>query len=142
MASRLTFRQATREDAPHILRLEEDGMRRYAEALWGEWVPSSIPELLPLEGHEMIECSGETVGCIACEWHADHLRIRKLYVSPEYRRRGIGACVLAIKLRQAAFRGFTLRLTVLSTNNDARRFYVREGMSVVESTEERITLEF
>lgn len=90
----------------------------------------------------MIERGGESVGCVACEWQADHLRIRKLYVSPDYRRRRIGACVLAIKCRQAAFRGRNLRLTVLSTNSDARRFYEREGMTVVESTEERITLEF
>lgn len=136
------LRQATRKDAPQILRLEEDGMRRYAQALWGGWVPSSTAELLPLEGHEMIEYSGKSVGCVACEWQADHLRIRKLYVSPEYRRRRIGACTLAIKLRQATFRSLTLRLTVLRTNNDSRRFYEREGMSVVNRTEERITLEF
>jgi ribosomal protein S18 acetylase RimI-like enzyme len=138
----MRLRQATSKDAPHILLLEEEGMRRHAEALWGGWVPSSTPELLPLDGHEMIEYSGEPVGCVACDWHADHLRIRKLYVAEEYRRRGIGARVLAIKFRQAAVRGLTLRLTVLSTNNDARRFYEREGMSVVDRTQERITLEF
>jgi hypothetical protein len=54
----------------------------------------------------------------------------------------IGACALTNKLRQAAFRDLTLRLTVLSTNNDTRRFYEREGMSVIEHTEERIALEF
>ena len=90
----------------------------------------------------MIEWCGSIVGCVACEWQADHLRIKKLYVSSQYRRRGLGACVLAIKLRQAVFRGLTLRLTVLTTNNDARRFYEREGMSVVDRTEERITLQF
>ena len=136
------LRLATRKDAPFILLLEEDGMRSYAEALWGKWVPSFNPESLLLEGHEMIEWGGELVGCVACEWQADHLRIKKLYVSPQYRRRGIGACVLVIKLRQAECRGLTLRLTVLSTNNDARRFYEREGMSVVDRTEERITLQF
>lgn len=136
------LRLATRKDAPFILLLEEDGMRSYAEALWGKWVPSSNPEALLLEGHEMIEWGGGLVGCVACEWQADHLRIKKLYVSPQYRRRGIGACVLVIKLRQAERRGLTLRLTVLSTNNDARRFYEREGMSVVDRTEERITLQF
>jgi hypothetical protein len=61
-------------------------MRRYVEALWGGWVRSSTPESLPSDGHEMIECSGESVGCVACEWQASHLRIRKLYVSPQYRR--------------------------------------------------------
>ncbi|MGB5862763.1 MAG: GNAT family N-acetyltransferase [Sulfitobacter sp.] len=117
-------------------------MRSYAEALWGEWVPSSTPELLLLEGHGMIEWCRKLVGCVACEWQADHLRIEKLYVSPQYRRSGIGACVLAIKLRQAVCRGLTLRLTVLNTNSDAQRFYEREGMSVVDRTEERITLQF
>jgi ribosomal protein S18 acetylase RimI-like enzyme len=142
ISDRTRLHQATRKDAPVILRLEEDGMRSYAEALWGKWVPSSTPELLLLEGHEMIEWNGEIVGCVACEWQADHLRIKKLYVSPQYRRRGIGACVLGIKLRQAACRGLTLRLAVLSTNSDARRFYEREGMSVADRTEERITLQF
>lgn len=142
MSDQTRLRRATRNDAPCILRLEEDGMRRYAEALWGGWVPSSTPELLLLEGHEMIEWCGSIVGCVACEWQADHLRIKKLYVSSQYRRRGIGACVLAVKLRRAVFRGLTLRLTVLTTNDDARRFYEREGMSVVDRTEERITLQF
>ena len=106
-------------------------MRRYVEALWGGWVRSSTPESLPLEGHEMIECSGESVGCVACEWQANHLRIGKLYVSPQYRRRE----------DQNFSRDLTLRLTVLSTNNNARRLYEREGMSVVERTEECIALE-
>ena len=35
-----------------------------------------------------------------------------------------------------------LRLTVLTTNGDAQRFYEREGMSVVDRTEERIMLQF
>lgn len=140
MSGAITFRPATRQDAVAILRLEEACMRGYAEALWGCWYPSQTAATLDLRGFEMIEAEGLFVGCVACEWHSDHLRVRKLYILPAFQGRGIGAMVLASKRRAAAARDMPIRLTVLNSNPDAKRFYEREGLSVAEVTEERTLL--
>lgn len=130
------LRPATREDAPFILMLEELGMRGYAQALWGSWQPSATVESLALEGHEIIEAGGESVGCIATAWHPDHLRVQKLYIHPDHRNRGFGAQALRTWVAEAAERGLPTWLSVLTTN-PAQKFYEREGFSVREETRER-----
>jgi ribosomal protein S18 acetylase RimI-like enzyme len=135
----VSLRCATDEDRAAVLRLEEDAMRPYAEALWSGWQPSATINSLDLGGHEMIELSGRTVGCIACLPQSDHLRISKLYISTEFRNRGVGSEVLRIKKRYAGKQGLPLRLSVMSTNPDARRFYEREGFVLNAQTAECFT---
>jgi hypothetical protein len=95
MREAITFRPATRQDAVAILRLEKACMRGYAEALWGCWYPSQTAATLDLRGFEMIEAEGLFVGCVACEWHSDHLRLQKTLYSARVsrardRRNGLG----------------------------------------------------
>ena len=142
MRGTLILRRATRQDAPHIMQLEEDGIRTRAEELWGNWRPSATPETLDLTGHAMIEMAGVAVGCIACERHPDHVRIRKLYISAAHRRQGLGAMSLALTVQEAEARGLATRVSTLSTNTDAKRFYEREGFRVIETTAERILFEY
>lgn len=142
MAAPATLCPATRRDAAEILRLEEAGMRSYAEALWGNWEPSAAPATLALDGHEMILVSRRSVGCIASECHPDHLSIRKLYIAPAHQGRGLGALILQEKLRTAAAQEIATRLSVLATNTGAQRFYRRQGFVCVRTTKERLTFEW
>ncbi|QFU09563.1 Acetyltransferase (GNAT) family protein [Rhodobacteraceae bacterium THAF1] len=137
----ITLRPATRDDAALILILEEAGMRPYAEALWGVWTPSATPDTLDLSNHDMIEVAGQDVGCVATAWHTDHLRLRKLYIGPDSRRQGIGASTLARVFQAAAAQGMPLRLSVLTSNRDAARFYLRDGFEAISHDAERIMFE-
>ncbi len=117
-------------------------MRGHAQALWGEWRPSADVHTLDLTGHEIIEVSGNSVGCLAVEQARDHIRIRKLYIDAPHRRQGIGAAVLAQAVRAADSNGMKTRLSTLTPNYDAIRFYEREGFHIIATTQERVLLEY
>ena len=132
----IVLRPALARDCATILALEEAGMRLHAEALWGNWIPSAMPETLDPGGHEMIEWGGRTVGVVATGLHDDHLRIGKLYIAPEVRNLGLGTRILNRKIAEAALLGLPVRLSVLTTN-PALRFYRRAGFDIAHSTAER-----
>lgn len=137
MLDGVTLRPAEDTDRADILMFEELGMRRYAEELWGGWKASATIETLDLQGHKMILRDDQTVGCIQTLQSFDHLKISKLYIHPAARRRGIGAAVLKAKVLHASKLGPPIQLNVLKTNPDARRFYEREGLKLIQSTDER-----
>jgi GNAT superfamily N-acetyltransferase len=132
----IVLRPATKSDASFVLNLEEICMRQYAEALWGGWLPTDTADNVDLTGHEIVEQDGLDIGCVANTWHEDHLFIEKLYIAPNFQRRGIGANVLRIKVGQAAQRLIPTKLSVLTTN-PADRFYLREGFALEPETPER-----
>ena len=138
MATRL--RPACPGDAGLVLRLEEEGMRAYAQALWGAWRPSATPENLSLDGHRIVVADGADVGCLAVEHHAGHRRLRKLYIAVGARNQGIGAWSLNRVVSEAFAGGLFVRVSVLVTN-PAIRFYLREGFVHSGGTAERRFLE-
>lgn len=132
----ITLRPATQSDATYLIKLEEVCMRGYAEALWGAWTQSDTTESFDIRDHEVIEQNGSAVGCVAAEFHADHLFIDKLYIAPAFQGCGIGAYVLKLKSDQAAQRALPTKASVLTTN-PADRFYKREGFKLEAETPER-----
>lgn len=138
----ITLRPACDEDRHLILALEEDGMRRYAVALWGDWEPSATVESLILDGHEIVLSVDQPVGVVLARLKDDHLHIAKLYLAPHFRGEGIGALVLRQKLRLATRHGVPVRLRVLRTNPQAMRFYQRHGFELMRQTEDRWFLEY
>lgn len=133
----VTYRTAKDCDRPLILHLEEITMRAYAEALWGNWKPSSSVENLNCAGHFMIDLGKNSVGCYAIEEDGNCLIIKKLYIDPPSQRKGLGAKALKRITSQAKEGGLRTSLSVLTTN-PAKRFYEREGFSVLSQTAERI----
>lgn len=111
-------------------------MKEYATALWGEWRPSATLESVDLTGHEIIEVADQAAGCVATAVHPDHLLVKRLYLAPNYRNRGIGAWVLRRLIQIADDKAIPVKLSVLTTN-PALRFYRREGFTVQVETEER-----
>jgi GNAT superfamily N-acetyltransferase len=131
------LRVAIEADKPFLRWLEETTMRDYAVALWGTWRPS--PEEGATYGTRIVTCDGEDAGCVATTRQADHIWINKLYIAPEYQRRGLGAAVLRLVISEGAASNLPVRLGVLTTN-PAIAFYIREGLRVYEETPERIFL--
>lgn len=131
----LTVRSATDADRQRILELEEQGMREYAETLWGHWKPSSTPAELDLTGHMVAERQGRVIASLQTLQHRDCVQLARLYVAPEARRRTIGKALLGLVIQRFPSQPITLR--VLTSNPNARRFYEREGFLLVGSTPER-----
>ena len=134
----VTFRAATDADRQLVLRLEEEGMRAYAQALWGNWQPSATTASLDLAGHDMITIGEETVGVIQTKDHGQSIQVAKLYIAPDARGMGFGAAAIWQKV---GTEDRPVWLNVLTTNPDARRFYERLGFSVREETAERWCLQ-
>ncbi|WP_425041506.1 GNAT family N-acetyltransferase [Primorskyibacter sp. S187A] len=134
----VTLRAATDADRELVLRLEEEGMRAYAQALWGNWHPSATTASLDLAGHEMITVGGKIVGVIQTKDHGQSLQVAKLYIASDARGMGFGAAAIWQKV---GAEDRSIWLNVLTTNPDARRFYERLGFSVREETPERWCLQ-
>jgi len=138
--SGLRLRPAKREDAAFILQLEKAGMQTHATKLWGTWRASADLDTLDLAGHEIIILDDTAVGCVAVTWHADHMRLCKLYIAPAQQGCGIGAKVLAAKIDDARARGLPVVVSTLSPNLRAIAFYERAGFTVTATDRERIML--
>jgi len=136
----LLLRPARQEDAAFILQLEKDGMHAHAKKLWGTWRASADLRTLDLAGHEIIILDDTPVGCMAVTWHADHMRLRKLYIAPAQQGCGIGAKVLAAKIDEASDRELPVVVSTLSPNLRAIAFYERAGFTVTATDRERIML--
>jgi ribosomal protein S18 acetylase RimI-like enzyme len=78
--------------------------------------------------------AGETVGTIAIDEHADHVRIGEFYIAPRFQRRGIGTQVLEPILRDADARRLPIRLECLKWN-PAHSLYRRHGFRVIRETD-------
>lgn len=136
----LGYRPAADEDAAYLFYLEEVGMRRPAEALWGRWIPSATIETYDVADHWIIEVEGRPVGCLAMTSEPGTIFIRRLYIAPDRRGRGIGTAVLREVALWAESATSSIRLSVLSTNPAARRLYEREGFVPETMTADRIHL--
>jgi ribosomal protein S18 acetylase RimI-like enzyme len=80
---------------------------------------------------EIVELGGEPVGRCWTAGVEGELHVLDLAVRADRRRRGIGRAVLNAVVERAAARGVAVRLTVWSTNADARRLYRAAGFAEV-----------
>jgi GNAT superfamily N-acetyltransferase len=110
-------------------------MREYAERTWGSWIPEPLDNFRP-EIHQIIQCDGDEIGCIAVVDESEALMLEKLYILPGYQGRGIGTLLLGRLIARANAVGKSIRLRVLRVNR-ARQLYERNGFEVEHSTNER-----
>ena len=83
---------------------------------------------------EVVEVDGDPVGrCWTADAEGD-LHLLDFAVRADRRRQGIGRAVLDVVADRAAARGVAVRLTVWSTNADARRLYRAAGFTEVGAT--------
>ena len=68
---------------------------------------------------------------------SDCLHVQRLYVAPQFQRRGLGPALLAwLAARHRA--GLPLRLEAAAANTEALRFYAREGFADIGGGQEII----
>lgn len=136
----LSLRPATPADADYMLELEQRVMQDHARVLWGRFVLTQHPSAFDLANTRIAQLDARPIGLLTVESSPDHLRLRKLYLEPHMQGQGHGRHLLGIVQAEAAARALPLRLSVLRPNTRALAFYLREGLSVAEQTDERIFL--
>lgn len=134
------LRPARTDDAAFLRAVEAAVMQSHATALWGRYLPAEYPTLFDLANTRIVMVGGQDVGNLTIEREAGLLRLRKLYLVAAVQGRGLGKALLAQVAHEADRQGLPLRLSVLRPNARALAFYLREGLQVVEETEERLFL--
>lgn len=136
----LDLRPATPADSDFLAALEREVMEAHALTLWGQFLPA-VASAFDVSNTRIALSEGQPVGYLMVERHAEHLRLRKLYLAPRHQGRGWGAALLALVRAEAEAARLPLRLSVLKPNIRALDFYLREGLIVVETTQDRVFLQ-
>lgn len=136
----IQLRPALKSDAEFLAALEAEVMGPHAAALWGRYLPVPV-SAYDLASTRLILHGDVAVGYVTVETNADHLRLRKLYLGARAQGQGVGAAVLALIRQEAADQDLPLRLSVLTPNQRALAFYLREGLQITDSTAERVFLQ-
>ena len=110
-------------------------MREYVELTWGRWIPEPRDNFRP-ETHQVIQCDGDDIGCIALIDDPIALMLEKFYILPSHQNRGIGTVLLGRLVERAHTSGKPIQLRVLRVN-PARLLYERNGFHIDRSTDER-----
>ena len=119
-------------------------MRVIVERTYGEWnadwQKTNFYKTTNPSTHEVIELSGEAVGCQWVRRHPDELELVRLYLLPSAQGRGIGTFALKRLLADAEESGLPVRLRVMR-GSPAERLYTRLGFVVVGTTQTHLQME-
>lgn len=141
----ITLRSISEVDFEFIYEVTRVTMQTYVEQTWGSWVDfeqrTIIYDSINLSTHQIIQIDGQDVGCLAVEIHPSYMQLMKLYVLPNFQRRGIGTVLIRQLVNEAKAHEIPLLLRVLAVN-PARKLYEREGFIVQTQTKERIYMEY
>lgn len=131
----ISVRPAIESDWSFLSTVQETCMREYAERTWGNWIPEPLENFRP-EIHQIIQCDGDEIGCIALIDESNALRLEKLYILPSHQGRGIGTLLLKRLIERAHISEKSILLRVLRVN-PARQLYERHGFKIDCSSNER-----
>lgn len=131
-------------NATFVFEVTRATMRDHVVATWGTWDDLDqrrrSDSSFNLVTHELIVIGDATAGVLAVTRQSDQLYIDKLYLLPEFQRRGIGTILIERLKAEARARGVPLRLHVLRVN-PAGALYRRLGFRIVRDTPERVYFE-
>jgi GNAT superfamily N-acetyltransferase len=131
----ITLRPAVEQDRDFVASVTEACMRHYVEQTWGQWRPDR-PEDFNTNIHQIVQCDGNDIGCIALNEEPAALLLKTLYILPGHQNHGIGSVLMQRIIERSDASGKPIQLRVLRVN-PARRFYERHGFVVTHSTAER-----
>ena len=132
--SNVSIRLARASDKSTIWCVYEEALRRHIEVIWGwddGWQTSYFDKAFNTTFTRVVEVDGRFAGYFQVDTgEVDDYR-RMLVLRTDYRSLGVGARLLSTVLAESHSNGRGLYLRVFRTNVSARRFYEREGWSVV-----------
>jgi ribosomal-protein-alanine N-acetyltransferase len=124
------IRRATAEDVDAVARLEEVGL---GDDAWSRGlVEQGIASQLPTVSSLVAEVDGAVVGHAVASAAGEDAELQRIAVDPAYRRRGLGADLLAAVEELVAGEGAErLLLEVREDNATAAAFYETHGFEEV-----------
>ncbi len=141
----VSLRQATDVDREFAFQVLKTAFGKYVKEVYG-W-----DEELQRQIHRqrfrpsstwIIKYNDKEIGLLAFDQETDHIRVRQLFLLPEYQGWGIGAHLIKDILKESKQKDIPVRLQVLKVNNRAKVFYERIGFSVTEETETHNKMEY
>lgn len=131
------LRPATREDFDFLYNLFRATMCEYIAQIWGwdeQWQQEHFTENFDPDTDHVIVLDEKDIGVISIEEKEDEIFLSKIYILPEYQRRGIGTQLINYLLGVAFNSGLPVTLRVLKTN-PSKLLYERLGFVEVGETE-------
>lgn len=133
------------DDREFVFRVTEDAMRSYVEQAFGSWDHDAqrrrSDESFDVASYRVIAVDDVPAGILVVEDRPLELFLSKIFLLPEFQRRGVGTNVIARLIERANMERKPLRLRVLRVNGAARRLYERLGLTVIRSTADHHYLE-
>lgn len=133
-----TLREITDADYEWLWALKREAMRRYVEAMWGEWDEELQEDFFRKnffpDTMRAIVIDGRDAGLLHVERHPGEIFLANIQIAPDCQNHGIGTAVVREVLADARGAKLPVRLQVLKTNPRARRLYERLGFKLSDET--------
>lgn len=139
----LTLRPARDDDREFLFALLKTALGPYIEQSsgWREDEQRARHERSSrLPAHQIVEASGERIGCLDVDRRADAVKLNRVFLLPTHQGRGLGTRLARAVLAEADAAGLPVRLRVLRVN-PAQRLWRRLGFDVVGETETHLVME-
>ncbi|MBN9518952.1 GNAT family N-acetyltransferase [bacterium] len=142
----VALRPAGPDDAEFLYRVYAS--TRYEELAPAGWPPEQVEaflrmqfraqskhyrEYFPDASFDVVVCGAAAAGRLYVDRRADEIRIVDIALLPEFRRAGVGTCLLTGLLSEAAAAGVPVRINV-EANNPAQGLYRRLGFERTGTT--------
>jgi ribosomal protein S18 acetylase RimI-like enzyme len=125
------------EHLPMLEELMNLTIRPWVEVMFERWNPEmardSIRDDVVNQRASLIVIDEQFAGVLTIRDEPQRLHLEKIYIHPDFQRRGVGTRLLTDLIARAARRPLTLRVLVV---NPARALYERLGFVVTETTSE------
>jgi GNAT superfamily N-acetyltransferase len=133
------------DDRDFVLRVTEEAMRTYVEQAFGSWDADvqrrRLDESFDPATYSLIMIEDVRAGILVVEDRPSNLFLAKIFLLPEFQRRGVGTLLIEGLIERAKVERKPLRLRVLRVNTAARRLYAHLGFAVTHSTADHDYLE-
>jgi ribosomal protein S18 acetylase RimI-like enzyme len=140
----IALRPATEADAEFLFALLKEALGVYVVQTYGPWDEADQRVRFfaaePTRTHQVVECDGEPVGCLAVRRLADEVRLDRIFLLRSCQGRGIGSRLIRDVLAEADAAGLPVRLQVMKAN-PAQRLYRRLGFRVTGESATHVRME-
>jgi len=90
----------------------------------------------------IIKFGDKEIGLIAVNREPDYIRVRQLFILPDFQRYGIGGHLMKDILLESKNKKIPVRLQVFKVNNPAKTFFEKLGFYVSGDTETHFQMEY
>jgi GNAT superfamily N-acetyltransferase len=126
------LRSTEYRDQDFCFRVTKEAMKPYVEAAFGlwddEWQRRRLENDMASSPHEIVVVGGTDVGLWSVAHEPERFLLRKIYLLPEFQRRGIGSMLLRRLIQESEASHVPIELRYLMVN-PVVSFYERLGFS-------------